>query len=339
MASHLDELALRWRRDPSERATIALCEIVRGTAHADIMAEVGTYARDNYASSVPCLVAAARMYMRALRLAEAQSLLVRAGKQAPHEGPIYRLLGEVLLRRGDAERAEKVFERAVAFGITDSETRLWLERSRVFKPMHASAGTRAVAAEVERTSPAAQDGYVPFDSFSESDSDMRDEPTQPRRDIALDSGPSTSRGVAPPLPPAARLPELPLISGFAGASQPAPIAKPAPESPPHHDPTPHADFAHREPVVAKTWDRATPIGLGPPVPRSAGGGMNFAGVPKISDIPNAASFSNRANVSDPNAMPGARGFDPFPQSPAPAHRPTPFFADTRSIDIPVEVPR
>ena len=46
-------------------------------------------------------------------------------------------------------------ERAMQLGATDPGTRLWLDRSRIFKAMQAKAGTRAVAAEVERTAPAA----------------------------------------------------------------------------------------------------------------------------------------------------------------------------------------
>ena len=99
------------------------------------------------------LVATARMYMAAQRLGDAQTVLVTAGKVAPRDAQIYRLLGEVLLRRGDAERALRVLERAIHFGAKDAETRLWSERANVFKSMQATAGMRAVATEVQRTAP------------------------------------------------------------------------------------------------------------------------------------------------------------------------------------------
>src|SRR5271154_6255455 len=88
-----------------------------------------------------------------IALGDAQTALVSAGKAAKTDPHVYRLLGEVLLRRGDAERAVKVLERAIQFGATDPETRLWSERSKVFKSMQATAGMRAVAVEVQRTAP------------------------------------------------------------------------------------------------------------------------------------------------------------------------------------------
>ncbi|WP_394837610.1 hypothetical protein LVJ94_11945 [Pendulispora rubella] len=332
MPSRVDQLALLWRRNPDEQATIALCDALRAGEHTELMMEVGAFARDKHATSVPCLVAAARMYMRGLRLAEAQSLLVRAGRQAPREGRIYRVLGEVLLRRGDAERAEKVFERAVAFGVSDSETRLWLERSRVFKPMHTAAGTRAVAAEVERTAPAAREGAHPFEALAELDTSVRDAPTEPRGDVAqiiANSGPSTVRGIAPPSPaspvsPAAptRPPELPLISGFNDGMDATAVAPPS-----------HGFEAMPSPVGR---DRHTPIGLGPAptpapaqaaavVPPRAVGNVNLGnlpniGIPRIADIPNI------------DAIPNIGLLEPDSSSALPV-----FSPPTRPIDIPIHV--
>ncbi|WP_394848124.1 hypothetical protein LZC95_11745 [Pendulispora brunnea] len=339
MPSRVEQLALLWRRNPDEQATIALCDALRAGEHTELMMEVGAFTRDKHATSVPCLVAAARMYMRGLRLAEAQSLLVRAGRQAPREGRIYRVLGEVLLRRGDAERAEKVFERAVAFGVSDSETRLWLERSRVFKPMHTAAGTRAVAAEVERTAPAAREGAHPFEALGELDAAVRDAPTQPRGDVAqiiANSGPSTVRGIAPPSPaspipsqmsPAAptRPPELPLISGFNDGMDATAVA------PPSHG------FEPRP--APGTRDRHTPIGLGPaptPAPAHAPaqpplappraiGSVNLTnlpniGIPRIADIPNIDAIPN-IGLLEPDSS---------------SHLPV-FSPPTRPIDIPVHV--
>src|SRR5690606_38096532 len=75
---------------------------------------VGRYAARQL--DVGALLAAARMYADADRLDDAQSVLVAAGRLAPREGEVYRWLGEVLLRRGDVERAERVLEKAVQFG-------------------------------------------------------------------------------------------------------------------------------------------------------------------------------------------------------------------------------
>ncbi len=124
------------------------------------------------------LIAVARMYVDAKKLTEAQSVLVAAGKTAPREPDIYRWLGEVLLRRGDADRAEKVLERSIQLGTRDGDARLWLERARVFKPMQTKAGARAVAAEVAHaTSQSSPDlPRPPLDSMSDTTTLVRDIP-------------------------------------------------------------------------------------------------------------------------------------------------------------------
>lgn len=154
MASDIEQLSQRWKDAPDAETTVALCNAMRGPVHATLIQQVGDFARSNLGSNVPVLISVARMYMSAQRLSEAQGTLVTAGKLAPRDAAVYRVLGECLLRRGDADRSEKVLERAIHFGATDPDTRLWLDRSRVFKPMQAKAGNRAVAAEIERTAPA-----------------------------------------------------------------------------------------------------------------------------------------------------------------------------------------
>ena len=149
----IDELAAHWRSRPDARVTIALCEALRTAPRGTLVEEVGARASRDYAADAAVLLAAARMYMAAQRLGDAQTVLVTAGKAAPRDAQVYRFLGEVLLRRGDAERAVRVLERAIHFGATDPETRLWSERANVFKSMQATAGMRAVANEIQRTAP------------------------------------------------------------------------------------------------------------------------------------------------------------------------------------------
>ncbi|MEO8875565.1 MAG: tetratricopeptide repeat protein, partial [Polyangiaceae bacterium] len=158
MERDIEQLSQSWKDAPDADTTVALCNAMRGPVHATLIQQVGDFARNNLASNVPVLISVARMYMSAQRLSEAQGTLVTAGKLAPRDAAVYRVLGECLLRRGDADRSEKVLERAIHFGANDPETRLWLERSRVFKPMQAKAGNRAVAAEIERTAPAGTNG-------------------------------------------------------------------------------------------------------------------------------------------------------------------------------------
>jgi tetratricopeptide (TPR) repeat protein len=148
MPDPIDDLSQRWKRNPDAASTIALCEALRHTSRPTLVQQVGQLATQKHGSQVPVLLAVARMYLDAQLLSDAQSVLVAAGKVAPREGGVYRWLGEVLLRRGDAERAEKVLERATQLGSKEPDTGLWLERARVFKVVQAKAGARAVAMEI-----------------------------------------------------------------------------------------------------------------------------------------------------------------------------------------------
>ncbi len=152
MADPIEELYTRWKESPKDAAaTLALCDALRGSGRDPIIQLVGEVAIRDQPENIAVLIATARMYMEAQRLQDAQTVLVSAGKIAPRDGGVYRWLGEVLLRRGDADRAEKVFERAIQFGATDTDTRLWIERAKVFRPMQAKSGSRAVAAEVAKS--------------------------------------------------------------------------------------------------------------------------------------------------------------------------------------------
>ncbi len=169
MNESISELVSRWRDDPNPTMTVALCDALRVSPSPDLVQQVGQFATQRHAADVGVLVSVARMYLDTNRFADAQTVLVTAGKQAPRDGDIYRWLGETLLRRGDADRAEKVLERAIQLRANGPDARVWLERARVFRPMQAKAGTRAVAAEVAHTSHPAREL---LDSMSDSTTDV-----------------------------------------------------------------------------------------------------------------------------------------------------------------------
>ena len=148
MGDPIEDLVQRWKQNPSPGSTIALCDALRASPRGPLVQQVGEFATQRHASDVSVLVSVARMYVEARRFADAQSVLVAAGKQAPRDGTVYRWLGEVLLRRGDADRAEKVLERAIQLGARETEARAWLDRARTFRPTQARSGVRAVAAEI-----------------------------------------------------------------------------------------------------------------------------------------------------------------------------------------------
>ncbi|MBX3223280.1 MAG: hypothetical protein KF795_22400 [Labilithrix sp.] len=143
----IDDLYARWQSNPDAAETVALCEALRGGRRPDLVEIVGSHASRQL--DVRALLAAARMYSDSGRLDDAQSVLLAAGRLAPRDGDVYRWLGEVLLRRGDAERAEKVLEKALQFG-ADNGTRPLLERARALVPTQRASGAVAVAEAVAR---------------------------------------------------------------------------------------------------------------------------------------------------------------------------------------------
>jgi Flp pilus assembly protein TadD len=250
MAEPIDELVQRWKQSPSPVATIALCDALRATPRGPLVQQVGEFATQRHATDVGVLISVARMYMEAHRLGDAQAVLVAAGKQAPRDGVIYRWLGEVLLRRGDAERAEKVLERAIQLGARDPEAQLWMERARVFRPMQAKAGTRAVAAEVAHAT--AHPMRPPLDSMSDSTTAVHVRPLQDSSPDSLGDEEPTRAGPIPPIPaagvppramppiPAPPVPAAAVPPRFAKEAETAPHAFEPPLPPMMRAPAPSA---------------------------------------------------------------------------------------------------
>jgi tetratricopeptide (TPR) repeat protein len=181
----IEDLFARWQQNPDPARTVALCEALRDGSRPDLVEIVGSHASRQL--DVGALLAAARMYTDAGRLDEAQSVLLSAGRIAPREADVYRWLGEVLLRRGDAERAEKVLEKAVQFGADGIASSL-LERARALVPVQRTSGQQAVAAAVA----AASSPRIPAPKSNRDATRVRRDPpsdgemTVPRRDPPSD---------------------------------------------------------------------------------------------------------------------------------------------------------
>jgi len=155
MPDALDDLARQWKDRPDAAGAITLCDALRRSAPASrrsLVDEVAKLATERFAADGRVLLAVARLYVAAERLSDAQGVLVSAGRVAPREAGVFGLLGEVLLRRGDAERAEKVLQRAIQLGAKDSDTLGWMQKAKALLPMQAKAGARAVAVEIKSTS-------------------------------------------------------------------------------------------------------------------------------------------------------------------------------------------
>lgn len=208
----IDELYARWQRNPDVAETTALCEALRGGRRPDLVEIVGSHASRQV--DVRTLLAAARMYSDSGRFDDAQSVLLAAGRLAPRDGDVYRWLGEVLLRRGDAERAEKVLEKALQFG-TDLGARSLLERARALVPMQRTSGQPAVAEAIARAGAPAPAWQPPPQQHhpsarlvpAESDEDIE---TQIRKNDEVRAAIEAALApVAAPMPAAGRPPPAP----------------------------------------------------------------------------------------------------------------------------------
>ena len=151
--SALDELLAKWRDNPDAGTTVALCTYLGASPRTDLIQEVGANAQSWHQEDAKVMLAVGRMYLDAGLLAEAQAALVTAGKANPSMAGAYRFLGEVLLRRGDAARAEKVLARSIQLGHADNDAKMWHDRAAVYVALQKRIGMQAVADEVSRSIP------------------------------------------------------------------------------------------------------------------------------------------------------------------------------------------
>jgi predicted Zn-dependent protease len=149
----LDELLNSWRANPDADATIAVCSYLGASKRDELIREVGASAETWHVGDAAVMLAVGRMYLEAEMLQEAQTTLVSAGKADARDSRAFRFLGEVLLRRGDALRADKVLARALQLGATSDDVELWHERAILYSALQKRVGPEAVAAEVARSMP------------------------------------------------------------------------------------------------------------------------------------------------------------------------------------------
>lgn len=288
----LEELYARWRARPDASTTKPLCDALLREGRPDLIAEVGEFVRKELGKNGELLVQSARLYLQHNRLADAQAALVSAGKVAPRDVAVYRWLGEVLLRRGDAERAERVFDKAASFGATDSLTRQWIALATELRSLQDSRGAGAVSQEVlkrmgaptppptpsqlsvDELAPKQRRGFMP-----DPDYDTEDLATSRHKHGTLGSpsslagfGPSTAGSIlfggatsplaAPPVPSPLSRERVP------------PPAQRNPEPPPPRMPPPPRNQAEARHASSPPPPPARPVGARPstpppPLPQSA----------------------------------------------------------------------
>jgi hypothetical protein len=142
-----------WRAEPDAAGAIAICTAVTPADADEVRPLAIEFAREALTahSEVGALhMAVARMLLIVEALEEAQSTLSVAAGVLPDDPRVYALLGQTLLRLGDARRAVAAFDEAAARGVVGPATQLLSERARVYVRMQDEAGEDAVADEVRR---------------------------------------------------------------------------------------------------------------------------------------------------------------------------------------------
>jgi hypothetical protein len=249
----LDQLLAAWRSNPDADSTVALCAYVGASGQESLIREIATTAETWHARDAAVMLAVGRMYLDAGLLPEAQASLVTAGKADANSAQPFRYLGEVLLRRGDAIRAEKVLVRAMQLGLADAETRHWHDRASFYMALQKRIGAPAVAAEVAKALPKAMSIPAPAmrpQPFSSeeitnprggtaSELDLSDETSQVDRVSVQSRSPApqpvhktarahTMIGVAPPAGRAAPAGRVVMPAAAAKTTRPSPPpARPA----------------------------------------------------------------------------------------------------------------
>ena len=196
----LDEMLAKWRENPDAGTTLALCTYLGTSRKEDLIREVGSTAEAWHKDDPQVMLAIGRMYLDAALLQEAQAALVAAGKLNQSDSTAYRYLGEVLLRRGDAARAEKVLARALQIGMAEADTRMWHDRAVVYVALQSRIGMRAVADEIARTVPKKNSIPPPTISIEEASRLAAPAPA-PARAPSRAASPRS----LPPIPPPPRL--------------------------------------------------------------------------------------------------------------------------------------
>jgi tetratricopeptide (TPR) repeat protein len=126
---NLDARLLRFRTNPASEDAGELAEQLLSRSRGADALEVLEARLEAAPGDVGALLTAGRAYLQIGELLKAQQALMQAAKLAPEQGAAYRWLGEVLLKRGDPERAAKVLAKAKALGGADPEVEPLLARA------------------------------------------------------------------------------------------------------------------------------------------------------------------------------------------------------------------
>ena len=133
-AEELAELNEAFRRDPA-RASAYLGEALLALGRPREAVEVGARGLKVDPSNLPARLMVARAFSQLHQWKEAQAELLKIVKADKNHAPGFRLLGEVLLRRADHERALPVLQHAQNLDPADPSILTLLRRARNGQPL------------------------------------------------------------------------------------------------------------------------------------------------------------------------------------------------------------
>jgi tetratricopeptide (TPR) repeat protein len=150
----LNDLVGQWRKRPTPPAAVAACDALAlqaetgGARQPQLARTVADETTRAFPTNLDVLLSVGRMLLAHSQLQMAKRHLLGAAKLAA-EPRAPRLLGEVLLRQGDAKRAVRALQRAIQLGASDDETRGWYESANAYIPIQDEQGAEAVARAVD----------------------------------------------------------------------------------------------------------------------------------------------------------------------------------------------
>ncbi len=150
-----ESLLNAWRANPEAQRAGALCRVLGSRAgespeHRRVLTEVAPQIMSRHGRDLAVQLDLARACIAAGDMFLSDTVLKPLLQIAPNDPNVWRLLGEVFLRAGNAKDAETAFEGAIARGLRDTDTMRWHEKARGCRNLQDSGGHPAVAAEVLR---------------------------------------------------------------------------------------------------------------------------------------------------------------------------------------------